>query len=221
LGNHVIKTWSATQGAVALSSAEAEFYAVIEGVTRAKGLTSLCRELGYGNLSDMCKCNIDSSAAKSFINRRGLGKMRHIDIRDLWLQKEAREGRLLMSKVPGEENPADLMTKILNKSEICERLRGMGIAVVLNNVCVGAVRLGDKQFRASELLNFNQGNGSDRNGSELPGGSIEYINEAMAAIVESVGMQRRRGDVKGKSIANRLKQNISELINVCSRGSRH
>ena len=105
LGNHVIKTWSVTQGAVALSTAEAEFYAAVEGVTRAKGLSSLCREMGYGDLSDMCKCNVDSSAAKSFINRRGLGKMRHIDIRDLWLQKEAREGRLAMSKVPGGGKP--------------------------------------------------------------------------------------------------------------------
>ena len=34
-GEHCIKTWSATQGAVALSSAEAEFYAMIEAVTRA------------------------------------------------------------------------------------------------------------------------------------------------------------------------------------------
>ena len=36
LGGHCIKTWSATQGAYALSSAEAEFYASSEGVTRAK-----------------------------------------------------------------------------------------------------------------------------------------------------------------------------------------
>jgi hypothetical protein len=40
LGKHCIKTWSATQGAFALSSAEAELYAMIEAVTRAKGLRS-------------------------------------------------------------------------------------------------------------------------------------------------------------------------------------
>merc|ERR1712046_163593 len=32
LGNHCIKTWSASQGPYALSSAEAEFYAMIEAV---------------------------------------------------------------------------------------------------------------------------------------------------------------------------------------------
>ena len=35
-GEHCWKTWSTTQGAVALSSAEAEFYAVAEGTLRGK-----------------------------------------------------------------------------------------------------------------------------------------------------------------------------------------
>ena len=169
----------------------------------------------------MCKCNVDSSAAKSFINRRGLGKMRHIEIRDLWLQREAREGRLLVSKVPGGENPADLMTKILTKKEICERLGRMNITVVLSDTHVGSVRSAEKHFGANEVLNFKWGRGSERNGSDYPGGSIEYINEAMARVVDSMGTPSSRGDFKGKSIVNRLKQNISELINVYSRGNRH
>ena len=53
IGNHCIKTWSSSQGAVALSSAEAEFYAMIEGATRAKVLTSLAKELGFGNLIEV------------------------------------------------------------------------------------------------------------------------------------------------------------------------
>ena len=36
LGNHCIKTWCGSQGAFALSSAEARFYAMFEAVTRAK-----------------------------------------------------------------------------------------------------------------------------------------------------------------------------------------
>ena len=52
LGSHCIQTWSASQGAVALSSAEAEFYAIIEGVTRAKGLVALAKEMGFGEISN-------------------------------------------------------------------------------------------------------------------------------------------------------------------------
>ena len=125
IGSHCIKTWSVTQGAYALSSAEAEFYAMIEGVTRAKGYLSLARELGFDDMTNVVHLGTDSSAAKSFVSRRGLGKMRHLEIRDLWLQKEVREGRVEVNKIPGAENPADLMTKILSFQEVKERLRGM------------------------------------------------------------------------------------------------
>ena len=129
LGDHCIKTWSASQGAYALSSAEAELYAMIEGVTRAKGLVALAKELGFKELSNVVHLGTDSSAAKSFVSRRGLGKMRHLEIRDLWLQKEVLEGKVEISKIPGKENPADLMTKILGMKDIESRLAGMNIKV--------------------------------------------------------------------------------------------
>ena len=56
---------SATQGAYALSSAETELYGMVEGVTRAKGLVSLARELGFRGLSSTVRLGTDSSAAKS------------------------------------------------------------------------------------------------------------------------------------------------------------
>jgi hypothetical protein len=108
--------------AYALSSAEAELYTMVEGLMWAKGLTMLVRELGMGEIADVVKIGTDSSAAKSFVSRRGLGKMRHIQIRDLWPQKEVAEGRVEVSKVRGEENPADLLTKVLTDKEIGETL---------------------------------------------------------------------------------------------------
>ena len=110
-----------------MSSAEAELYGMIEGVTRAKGLASLAADLGYRGLSSVIKLGTDSSAAKSFVCRRGLGRMRHLDIRDLWIQKEVADGKLEVSKIPGVLNPADLMTKVLNIAAIKERLESMNI----------------------------------------------------------------------------------------------
>ena len=63
--------------------------------------------------------------------------MGHIEIRDLWLQKEVREGRLKVVKVLGSENPADLMTKILNIGEIEDRLRRMNL--IMMRRCNGAM----------------------------------------------------------------------------------
>ena len=112
IGGHCGKTWCSTQGAWALSSAEAELYGMMEGATRAKGLLTLAGEMGFEDLSTVVHLGTDSAAAKSFVSRRGLGKMRHIEIRDLWLQNEVREGKVVVHKIPGTENPADLMTKI-------------------------------------------------------------------------------------------------------------
>ena len=72
IGNHCIKTWSASQGAFALSSAEAEFYAMVEGVTRTKGLINLAKELGFKNITNVIHLGTDSNAAKSFVCRRVL-----------------------------------------------------------------------------------------------------------------------------------------------------
>ena len=77
----------------------------------------------------MVRLGTDSSAAKSFVSRRGLGRMRHLEIRDMWLQREVREGGLEVSKVHGEDNPADLMTKILNVKDISSRLGWMNLTM--------------------------------------------------------------------------------------------
>ena len=55
--------------------------------------------------------------------------MRHLEIKDLWLQKEVNDGKVVVSKVRGDLNPADLMTKILGVKEIHQRLDGMNIRV--------------------------------------------------------------------------------------------
>eukprot|EP00973_Karenia_brevis_P085287 11837102-Karenia_brevis.AAC.1 len=61
---------------------------MVDAVTRARGLVSLAKEVGFEDLTNVIHLGTDSSAAKSFVCRRGLGKMRHLEIRDLWLQKE-------------------------------------------------------------------------------------------------------------------------------------
>ena len=130
MGKHCIKTWSTTQGAVALSSAEAEFYALVEAVLRAKGLITVALELGFTSLRTEVKAATDSSAAKSFLSRRGLGKMKHIEVRDLWLQEEVLKGQVEVMKVLGTENPADLMTKFLNVAEIRARLAYLNLEFI-------------------------------------------------------------------------------------------
>ena len=40
-----------------------------------------------------------------------MGKVRHLDVQDLWIQQRIRNGDFSLFKVPGEFNPGDLFTK--------------------------------------------------------------------------------------------------------------
>jgi len=145
-GNHCIRVWCSTQGALALSSAEAEYYSMVEGVLRAKGLQNVGREIGMLGMSEVVDLGVwkekeeesvlnellvcvDSSAAKAFVSKRGVGKMRHMEVKWLWLQEEVKKGRVRVEKVWGPWNPADLMTKFLSVVEIEDRLKRMCLEV--------------------------------------------------------------------------------------------
>ena len=77
----------------------------------ALGLKAVYRDLGAPvGLIDLYT---DSSGAKGIALRRGLGKLRHVDVHLLWLQFQVNAGVFKINKVDGKNNPADLMTKYL------------------------------------------------------------------------------------------------------------
>jgi hypothetical protein len=132
VGAHCVKAWSSTQAPIALSSAEAEYYAMVEAATRGAGLRSMLGELGIAVLG-CTELMSDSSAARCFAARRGVGRMRHLEVRHLWLQEEVSNHRVLLRRVAGEANPADLMTKYLNVRQVLKCLEFMGLRWISRN----------------------------------------------------------------------------------------
>ena len=59
------------------------------------------------------RVQLDSSSAVMVTAKRGLGRLRHIQMRQLWFQEEIRAGRSTVEHVMGETNVADLLTKAL------------------------------------------------------------------------------------------------------------
>ena len=51
-------------------------------------------------MTNVVSLGADRIAAKTFVWRRGLGKMRHLELRDLWLEKDIREDKARLSKIP-------------------------------------------------------------------------------------------------------------------------
>ena len=119
LGNHAMKHWSSTQASIALSSGEAEFAGVIRGAGQGLGYQALLQDLG---VVIPLRVWTDSSAAIGICSRQGLGKLRHLDTHTLWIQQAVRTGRVDLRKVPGEQNPADLLTKHSNSRQRLEEL---------------------------------------------------------------------------------------------------
>ena len=119
LGWHAIKHWSSTQTSITLSSGEAEFAGVIRGAGQGLGYQALLADLG---VQLPLRVWADSSAAIGTCSRQGLGKLRHLDTRTLWIQQAVRTGRLDLRKVPGEKDPADLLTENLGLPEKLQQL---------------------------------------------------------------------------------------------------
>ena len=121
LGEHLIKSWSVTQGVIALSSGEAEYYGIVKGSSVGMGVQSV-----LGDLNIKCKLQVltDSSAAKGIASRRGLGKVRHIEVNQLWVQEKVAEGAIELHKIQGDKNLADSLTKHVGREIIDMHMEG-------------------------------------------------------------------------------------------------
>ena len=108
LGDHVIKTYSRQQNVVALSSAEAELYAMVAASAENLALAAYAKDFRETLGGDIFT---DSSVALGLFKRCGIGKVRHLWTQSRWVQETNLSGRLSYQKVLVEKNPADILTK--------------------------------------------------------------------------------------------------------------
>ena len=127
MGKHLVKSWSTTQTVVALSSGEAEYYGVAKGACEGLGIVGLIEDMS----GTRAKIDIatDSSAAKGIATRRGVGKVKHLETRTLWVQDQVERGRLRVRKIDGEHNQADVLTKYLSGGRLSRFLENLPVRV--------------------------------------------------------------------------------------------
>ena len=123
-GSHCLKMWSSTQANIALSSAEAELYALTKGAAQGLGMMSLMSDFGVGVSVTI---HIDASAAIGIVRRAGLGKLRHLNVRYLRVQDQVKREQLGLEKVAGTDNPADLAMKHFNAELMKKHLERLGV----------------------------------------------------------------------------------------------
>ena len=113
-----------TQTTAALSSAEVELSGIRKGASKAIGMRSTLHELGLDVNLEICS---DAAAAIGICKRRGLGKVRHLAVADLWIQDHLRSGDFALSKVKGPDNPADVLTKLVDKLTLDKHIGTMSL----------------------------------------------------------------------------------------------
>ena len=119
------KSWSNRQASQALSSGEAEYYSVVKAAAEALGMQSLAADLGW---QTKVQIRVDSSAAQAMASRLGLGKVRQMEVRHLWVQNAVIRKRFTLRKVSGKINPADVLTKPLAQAFMRDLLLTWGIS---------------------------------------------------------------------------------------------
>ena len=65
------------------------------------GVVSLLKDMGQ---EARLTVHIDSTSGKAIASRTGVGKVRHMDSRYLWLQEVKKSEKLTMKKILGRDN---------------------------------------------------------------------------------------------------------------------
>ena len=130
----LITSQSRTQATVALSSGEAELYAIGLGVSESLFIRSLLLESQLSKNVNI-RIHTDSTAGKSMATRFGTSKKtKHVQLRFLFIQELVASGVVSIKKVSGTSNPSDVMTKYITKEVLHRHLMALGITYPFGRV---------------------------------------------------------------------------------------
>ena len=123
-GKHLVHHWSRTQAAVAVSSAEAELNAMLKCGQELISFRQLLEEM---SIQKQLELRGDSSAALGIVARKGCGKVKHLSVKQLWLQERIAGKEVTVLKVPRFENVADALTHHWSRAGNAHQFVEMGL----------------------------------------------------------------------------------------------
>ena len=87
----------------------------------------------------------DSSSARQLVNRQGVGKIRHLSGKILWVQHKTQSGEVMLTQIPTAFNIGDIGTKCLARKRLLALMGEAGMFFVESREQVG-------QTEQSELV---------------------------------------------------------------------
>jgi len=110
----ILASYSRTQSSIALSTCEAELQSIVSGVGEGLFVQSLLVEMNFAKPS-LTICT-DSKAAYDGLRKLGVGRIKHVALRSLYVQELVTKGVVVLRKIGTVNNPADILTKPVSAS---------------------------------------------------------------------------------------------------------
>ena len=105
--NATVKTTCRTPAVQALSSPEAETYGIGSGIVEGLGIKNLLEQLDE---EVELEIGSDSSSGIAISSRLGQGRLKHVEIKYLFMQNHVKRREIKIDKVDAKVNDADWMT---------------------------------------------------------------------------------------------------------------
>ena len=126
---------SRTQRVVSFSSCESELHSIVSAMFDAIFVTR-CIEL-IPQTTIMQVHYTDGSSARQPVNRQGVGKIRHLLGKTLWVQHKVQGGEVMLTQIPTAFNIGDSGTKCLAKRRLRALMGETGMFLVESREQIG------------------------------------------------------------------------------------
>ena len=121
-------SWKAgRQTFTTMSTMEAELYAAAQGFVLLESVAAILKEMELGPFDQVLAID-NSSAVSMCAGGAGSQRTRHLKVRASYVREAVAEGRLIVRHTPGEEQLADLATKLVTKDRLWKLLGLWGFA---------------------------------------------------------------------------------------------
>ena len=180
-----IHSTSRSQKCISLSSTEAEWYAASAGVCDAYYLQHIV-EFVINSSCNVLILHTDNSAVRMLSLKFGVGRLRHIRGRLLWLQQKMSSHELDIRQIPTLQNVSDMNTKSHSKNRLLALMCVFGF-VTSKGVPVGEDEL-TKQQSKEALKNHVKLVGQVLKHEHGVSGSSTQLNQAAKHVLRVLSM---------------------------------
>ncbi|CAK0881954.1 unnamed protein product, partial [Prorocentrum cordatum] len=179
IDNVLMHSFSRRQGIVATSSGVAEYYAATAVAEDLLYFKSLLEFMGFTVATTLLT---DSSAARGIAKREGVGRVRSLEARVLWLQQAIKRKLMDLGTVGTDDNKADLGTKILGYERFVKLRTMNGIYTDMGQVAESDHQSEEVDFDVGAAARVRRAPGVAASPSATRSAALAMITAAVALL---------------------------------------